>query len=639
MTRKKDKEGYSRLGGEHSSTSYGSLTNSQDVESREGQTVKSKSSTVVVVVSISCSVVVCVLIVVAVLAAGHSTSDTVDNDTVIDDNAVIDEDTDVAGRLSGLYSTAAIAVDGEPCADVGADILKDGGTAVDAAVGALFCNGVYNSHSMGIGGGFLMTIYDKEEGTVQCLNARETAPGLANTHMFHGNASLSSKGGLSVGVPGEIAGYWEARRKYGNQDISWRRIIQPTIDMCRQGIPVSWTMADHISGKKLADTNLREVFIDPLTGEGWKEGQTYTRTDLADTLEALADAGDEGDELFYNGSIAASLVSDLHKHGGIISLSDLGSYQPQWLDPIIVNITTSNLTLYSIPPPGSGAVLAAILNIMENFPIKEDDPVFYHRLVESFKWAYGARSNLGDPADREITEFVNNLVVKMTSKKWAYRKYQMINDNTTVNNPLYYGSDVLNPRDGGTAHLSIVASNGDAVAVTSTINLSFGSEIMSESTGIIFNDQMDDFSSPGIVNEFDLPPSPNNFPKPGKRPLSSMSPSIFVDQAGDVRLVVGASGGTKITTATALTSLLNLGLGWDIETSVEAARLHHQLSPMVVEYESTFSQEVVQGLIDRDHVTEDIGGAGSVVGAVHRICNGSLWAKADSRKSGGVAGF
>ena len=146
--------------------------------------------------------------------------------------------------------------------------------------------------------------------------------------------------------------------------------------MCRQGIPVSWTMADHISGEKLADTNLREVFIDPLTGEGWKEGQTYTRTALADTLEALADAGDEGDELFYNGSIAANLVSDLSKHGGIISLADLGSYQPQWLDPISVNITTSNLTLYSIPPPGSGAVLAAILNIMENFPIKDDDPLY-----------------------------------------------------------------------------------------------------------------------------------------------------------------------------------------------------------------------------------------------------------------------
>eukprot|EP00090_Calanus_glacialis_P039873 TRINITY_DN6943_c0_g1_i4.p1 TRINITY_DN6943_c0_g1~~TRINITY_DN6943_c0_g1_i4.p1 ORF type:complete len:167 (+),score=38.72 TRINITY_DN6943_c0_g1_i4:50-502(+) len=150
---------------------------------------------------------------------------------------------------------------------------------------------------------------------------------------------------------------------------------------------------------------------------------------------------------------------------------------------------------------------------------------------------------------------------------------------------------------------------------------------------------MDDFSFPGIVNDFDLPPSPNNFPKPGKRPLSSMSPSIFVDQSGDVRLVIGASGGTKITTATALTSLLNLRLGWDIEKSVEAPRIHHQLNPMTVEYQSTLQTEVVQGLIDRGHVVEDIGGAGSVVGAIDRKENGNLWAKADSRKSGGVGGF
>jgi len=568
--------------------------------------------------------VISVLVVVAVWASGGSSA----------------EDTDVPVEMVGVYGTAAVASDGEPCAAVGADILKDGGTAVDAAVGTLFCNGVYNSHSMGIGGGFLMTIYNKAEGTVRCLNARETAPGLATTDMFHGNSSLSSKGALAVAVPGEIAGYWEARRLYGNQSLSWRRLMQPTIDMCRNGIPVSWTIADTIAGREFSDTTLKAVLTDPETGKGWKEGQTYKRTALADTLEALADAGDNGDELFYNGSIAVDLVNDLGKLGGILSLSDLTSYRTEWLDPIAVNMSSTNLTLYSIPPPGSGAVLAAILNIMENFPIEEDDPLFYHRLVEAFKWAYGARSNLGDPNDKEITELVGKLVTEMTSSEWAYKKYLMINDNSTVNDPFYYGSDVLNPRDGGTAHLSIVAPNGDAVSVTSTVNLVFGSEIMSPSTGIIYNDQMDDFSFPGIVNDFDLPPAPNNFPKPGKRPLSSMSPSIFVDHFGDVRLVVGGSGGTKITTATALTSLRILRLGWDIGRSVEEPRLHHQLSPMTVEYQSTMKADVVQGLVDRGHIVEDIGGAGSVVGVIQRIQNGSLLAKADtSRKAGGVGGF
>ena len=622
MNGKEEKAGYTRLGGEDSSRSYGSFLDSHE-EGRKGSEKVNDKSPTVIVVSIISLVVICIIVGVAIWASGGGTEDAVDQPV----------------KLFGVYENAAVAVDGEPCAAIGADILKDGGTAVDAAIGALFCNGVYNSHSMGIGGGFLMTIYSRAEGTVKCLNARETAPGLATTDMFHGNGSLSSKGPLSVAVPGEIAGYWEARRQYGNLSLSWRRIMQPTIDMCREGIPVSATMEDQIAGRKFTDPNIKSVLIDPATWEGWKEGQTYTRTALADTLEALADAGDNGDELFYNGSIAVELVNDLSKLGGILSLSDLATYKPEWVDPITVHMPSTNLTLYSMPPPGSGAVLAAILNIMENFPVEKDDPLFYHRVVESFKWAYGARSNLGDPNDKDITEFVENLVAEMTSSEWAFEKHLLINDSSTVNAPRYYGSDVLNPRDGGTAHLSIVAPNGDAVAVTSTVNLVFGSEIMSPGTGIIYNDQMDDFSFPGIVNDFDLPPSPNNFPKPGKRPLSSMSPSIFVDQSGDVRLVVGASGGTKITTATALTSLLNLRLGWDIEKSVEASRIHHQLNPMTVEYQSTLQTEVVQGLIDRGHVVEDIGGAGSVVGAIDRKENGNLWAKADSRKSGGVGGF
>ena len=213
--------------------------------------------------------------------------------------------------------------------------------------------------------------------------------------------------------------------------------MQPTIDMCRNGIPVSATMEDQIAGRKFTDPNLKSVLIDPATGEGWKEGQTYTRNALADTLEALADAGDNGDELFYNGSIAVELVNDLSKLGGILSLSDLARYKPEWVDPITVQMSTTNLTLYSMPPPGSGAVLAAILNIMENFPVEKDDPLFYHRVVESFKWAYGARSKLGDPNDKDITEFVENLVAEMTSSEWAFEKHLLINDSSTVNAPRY----------------------------------------------------------------------------------------------------------------------------------------------------------------------------------------------------------
>ena len=191
---------------------------------------------------------------------------------------------------------------------------------------------------------------------------------------------------------------------------------------------------------------------------------------------------------------------------------------------------------------------------------------------------------LGDPADPLITESVDQLVAEMTSSAWALEKFLLTKDNHTVTDPTYYGSRFYTEEDHGTAHLSLVDSWGNAVAVTSTINQEFGAEIRSPTTGIIFNDQMDDFSYPGITNGFNLPPPPSNFVVPGKRPLSSMAPSVFVDGAGEVRLVVGASGGTKITTATALVAVLTELQGWQLEQSVDTPRLHHQLSPMEVRW-------------------------------------------------------
>jgi len=539
----------------------------------------------------------------------------------------------------GVYEHAAVAIDGEPCASVGSEILQEGGTAVDAAVSAMFCNGVYSCHSMGIGGGFLMTIYNRTSQTAEVLNARETAPGLTTEDMFHGNGTLSTKSPLAVAVPGEIAGYWEAKRRYGNSLISWARIIQPTIDMCRDGIPVSWSLASVLSSKKFTDPEMIKVFIDPATGKVWQEGQTYKRTKLADTLEILAAAGDDGDELFYRGYMAEQLAEDLQQLGGILTQEDMSGYKAQWLEPITVDLATSKSKMYSVPPPGSGAVLGAIMNIMEYFQVVEEDSLFYHRLVESFKWAYGARSNLGDPNDENITDFVNAVVANMTSAEWAYEKHNMINDSFTVDDPLFYGANFYQPDDHGTSHISVIAPNGDAVAATSTINLALGSEIMSPRTGIIYNDEMDDFSFPDIINDFGLPPSPNNFARPGKRPLSSMSPAIFVDENGDVKLAIGAAGGSSITSATALTSILSMRLGLDISICLDAPRLHHQLMPMMVKYQSEFSSEVVKELIKRGHVTRDRCGAGSVVGAIARLEDGELKAKADYRKAGGVDGF
>jgi len=226
----------------------------------------------------------------------------------------------------------------------------------------------------------------------------------------------------------------------------------------------------------------------------------------------------------------------------------------------------------------------------------------------------------------------------MTSQAWAAERAQLVNDNLTSNEVSDYGGEFDTVEEHGTAHLSVVAPNGDAVSVTSTINQSFGCGLMSASTGIIYNDQMDDFSFPEITNGFGLPPSRNNFPRPGKRPMSSMCPTILTDSMGAVKLVIGASGGTKITTAVALVTLLHLERAKGLAESVSSARLHHQLSPMRVEHESSLSTEIKDGLRERGHILENTGSAGSVVQAIARECE-ILTAAADGRKSGGVDGF
>ena len=397
-----------------------------------------------------------------------------------DGGAVVEAGVGAGGTTAtvGQFRHGAVASDGLPCAGVARDLLSEGGSAVDAAVAALVCNGLYTPQSMGIGGGFLMTVYTRATGKVEVLNARETAPGWSEPKMYHGNSSLSAYGPLSVGVPGEVAGYWAARKKYGNSSISWRRVLQPSITMAREGVPTSATLADSISDKNWKDPLLQEIYTDPTTGKGWVEGQFHKRLRLGETLEALALAGDEGDDLFYRGEIAQGLVQDLEEQGGRLTLEDLASYQALWTPALSVPLSrpglnqTEGLTLHSFPPPGSGAVLAAVLNIMQHFPKEEEvgEVLWHHRLVEAFKWAYAERSKLGDPEDVNITQQVAGLVETMTSQAWAKERVGLIRDDTTFNDVAYYGGQFDLTSDHGTAHLSVVAPNGDAVAVTSTIN-------------------------------------------------------------------------------------------------------------------------------------------------------------------------
>ncbi|CAG7728227.1 unnamed protein product [Allacma fusca] len=552
----------------------------------------------------------------------------------------------------GHYSKAAISCDAPKCAEIGKKVLMEKGTIADAAIATLLCVGVIHSQSMGVGGGFLMVYYKKDERKVYALNARERAPGKATENMFEGNSTLSVTGGLAVAVPGEMKGYWELYKKFGG-GVPWKRILQPTIDLCKNGFVVTNHTASAFAQQKkniFAAPSMKAIFVNPATGELYKEGDTIYRRVFGETLQKIADDDTNGGDLLYQESsdLAKWLVEDLQEMGGILTLEDLGKYTVTWVDPIRVPLSRG-FTVFSIPPPGSGVISSFILRVLDKYKFssqslkgsKADSVIVYHRIIEAFKHAYAKRTVLGDPFDPNITDFINKVVYNMTaSKEYLDSIHKKIKSDSTSHHWEDYGAEFYQKDGGGTSHVSIIGENGDAIAVTSTINLYFGARIRSNRTGIIYNDEMDDFSAPNITNSFGIPPSPHNFIKPGKRPLSSMCPTIVVDGAGNVRLVVGTAGGTRITSATAYVSVRNIMFNETIKEAIDARRLHHQLAPMEGEYQTGFLKSIVKGLEKIGHkMVQANPTLGSITMGVARSQNGSLWANCDFRKVCSVDGY
>lgn len=283
------------------------------------------------------------------------------------------------------------------------------------------------------------------------------------------------------------------------------------------------------------------------------------------------------------------------------------------------------------PPPSGAAVAQAILNILDGYSFEnlntiDDFTTFFHRSIEASKFAYGARSELGD---MDFVKNASEIVRNITSSRWAEKIRKLITNEAHPDS--YYGGHFEVPADHGTTSISVIDKKGNAVAVTSTINLIMGALVTSESTGILWNDEMDDFSLPGHPNYFNLPPSPSNFIKPGKRPMSSMSPIVIFNENNKELLAVGGAGGSTIISGVANVALQNLWLGKDIKASIDFPRFHNQLQPNTTTYESRMPQKFVDNLKLKGHTFQKADNF-TVVTGVHRAVDGAIYANSDFRK-------
>ncbi|XP_016986830.1 scoloptoxin SSD14 [Drosophila rhopaloa] len=497
------------------------------------------------------------------------------------------------------YISGAVVSNGIGCAAVGGDVLTDGGSAVDASIATLLCEGLLLPHSMGIGGGFVAVIYSRSTRKVETLIARESAPASAHKDMFVGQSEIT--GAWAGAVPGEILGYWEMHRRYGI--LPWKRLFEPSIKLAREGHVVSRYLASAIQQKIdniRADPGLSAVFLNG-SGDPFVEGDYMKRPALADTLERIAENGAK--EFYDGGETGRKFIEDIRSMNGTLTEQDLRDYKVRWeSDGHVAAHVSNSYTLYSTPMPSSGPVLTFILNLMAGLHT-EDEQVYWQRAVEAFKHAYGQRTNLGDLyADPVSNASINATLEQMLQPEFLESIRKLIHDDHTSQDYLDYGANFTIEADHGTAHMNVLATNGDAVSITSTINNYFGSKVASPQTGIILNDEMDDFSTPGVINGFGVPASPANYIYPGKRPMSSMSPCIVVDQDGNVRLLVGAAGGTRITTSVAAVIMKYLLRGESLTAAVNNGRLHHQLAPMRVSYEHEVDESITSYLQQVGHV-------------------------------------
>ncbi|KAG5281339.1 hypothetical protein AALO_G00070170 [Alosa alosa] len=516
------------------------------------------------------------------------------------------------------FRKAAVAADSDMCSKIGRDTLMRGGSAVDGAIATLICTSIIHPQSMGIGGGSIFTIRDKD-GKVKIINSRETVPKVFNSNLMSKcPTSVKPMSGTDwIGVPGEIRGYAEAHRLYGR--LPWASLFEPTIKMAREGFPLPYVLGRFLVVLDKDKTlPIRKLFVDK-DGNLLKEGDTLRFEKLADTLEIIAK---EGGEAFYKGEIARNLISDIKEAGGSLSQEDFNSFRVQVLDAW--KLPLGDYDMYIPPPPAGGAILGFILNTMRGYNLTpaslegQQKMLTFQRYVETSKFANGLRRFLRDPRFTPPEP-----ALAASKEEFAEKIRAMIHDDRTHDDQYYNVTPSMDAM--GTTHVSVLAEDGTAVSVTSTINHIFGSKVFSPKTGIILNNELSDFC--GKASSIQA----------GEQPPSSMSPTILYSKSKNHTMVVGGSGGSMIITGMALTIMNHLWMGKSLKDAISAPVVFVD-SKNKLSFEPTFDKVVVEKLKSFGNKVEKREMFFNVINAVSKK-DGCITAVSDDRKKGKAAGY
>jgi gamma-glutamyltranspeptidase/glutathione hydrolase len=541
-------------------------------------------------------------------------------------------------RITGEITDSAMVVSAHPLASqVGAQILRKGGNAVDAAIATQFALAVVYPSAGNIGGGGFM-VYRQHTGDVAALDYREMAPAAATADMYLDDQGtpipgLSEKGVKSSGVPGSVAGMAEAHKRFGK--LSWKELVQPSIDLALNGFPLTKRQA---RGLRILQDSLRKyntILPEFLIRAEWKEADTIYWTDLGHTLERIRDQGAAG---FYEGKTADDIVAEMKRSNGIITHEDLKRYKAVWRDPIVSDY--KGYKIISMAPPSSGGIaLVQLLKSVEDFPLQtwgHNTVSSVHLMVEAERRVYADRAAyLGDPDffDVPVKELINDIYV--------HERMRSFNEKVATPSKDIKEGDLQVKESHETTHLSVVDKFGNAVSVTTTLNDWYGSTVVVAGAGFILNDEMDDFSiKPGQPNMYGVIGGEANKIEPGKRMLSSMTPTIL-EKDGKLFMVVGTPGGSTIMTSVFQTILNVVDHKMTMQEAVTARRFHSQWVPDVIYGErGAFKREEIAALTQMGHHFND--GWSDGIGRVDAILvlpDGKLEGGADPRGDDKAEGF